>query len=149
MTLYHLAQINVATMKAPLDSPIMADFVNNLDRINTLAESSDGFVWRLQTDGGDATELRPLGDDVLVNVSVWRDFESLRQFVYLSAHVQIMGRRGEWFDKMSDASTALWWIPVGHTPTVIEACEKLTQLQLDGSTEQAFSLHHVFPSPTV
>src|SRR6185295_6684425 len=93
MSQYELAQLNIAVMKEPLESPRMADFVANLDRINALAESSPGFVWRFKTDEGNATALRPLGEDVLVNFSVWRDVESLNKYVYKSAHAEIMRRR--------------------------------------------------------
>jgi len=103
MSRFELAQLNIAKMKGPLDSPLLADFVANLDRINALAESSPGFVWRLQTDQGNATNLRPLGDMTLVNLSVWRDVESLQTFVYKSAHAQIMTRRKEWFERMANA----------------------------------------------
>ena len=103
MSAYELAQLNIALMKEPLESPRMADFVANLDRINALAESSPGFVWRLKTEEGNATALRPLGEDTLVNVSVWRDVASLNKYVYGSAHVEIMRRRKEWFERMREA----------------------------------------------
>lgn len=96
----------------------MADFAANLDRINALAESSSGFVWRLQTVEGDATALRPLGEDILINVSVWRDIESLNKYVYESAHVEIMRRRKEWFERMREAHVVLWWVPRDHRPSV-------------------------------
>src|SRR5580765_2581761 len=111
MSKYQLAQLNVATLKSPLDSPQLKDFVDNLDRINALAEQSDGFVWRLKGDGNDATSLRPLGDNVLVNLSVWRDVESLKNYVYRSAHTPIMRRRREFFSRMSEAFMVLWWVP--------------------------------------
>ena len=95
MSAYELAQLNVAVMKEPLDSPGMADFVANLDRINALAEASPGFLWRLQSDAGDATAFRPLGETTLVNMSVWKNVESLNQYVYRSAHAEIMRRRNE------------------------------------------------------
>ena len=103
MSRYQLAQLNIATLKAPLDDPIMAEFVANLDRINTLADQSPGFVWRLQSDQGDATELRPFGDEILVNLSVWQDTDALRQYVYRSAHTDIMRRRKQWFERMTEA----------------------------------------------
>src|SRR5690348_14417765 len=99
MSRYHLAQINVGRLLAPIDSPEIKDFVDNLDRINELAESSEGFVWRLKGEGNDATSLRPFGDDIIVNMSVWRDVDSLRNFVYKSAHTPIMKRRREWFTR--------------------------------------------------
>jgi hypothetical protein len=103
MSRYELAQLNIAVMKEPLESPLMADFVTNLDRINALAEASAGFVWRLQTEDGDASALRPMGENTLVNMSVWQDVESLTAFVHRSAHVEIMRRRKECFERMADA----------------------------------------------
>ena len=97
MSNFELAQLNIAYLKAPIDSPILVDFVANLDRINLLADASDGFRWRLKTDEGNATSLRPFGDDVIVNMSVWRDLDALRKYVYNSVHAEIMKRRREWF----------------------------------------------------
>jgi hypothetical protein len=119
---YQLAQINIATLKAPLDSPELRDFVDNLDRINALAEQSDGFVWRLKGEGNDATSLRPLGENVIVNMSVWRDAESLRNYV-------------------------LWWVPAGHRPTVEEAVVRLLHLREHESTPEAFNFGEAFPAP--
>jgi hypothetical protein len=144
---HELAQMNVATMKEPLESPSMADFVANLDRINALADASPGFVWRLQTDQGDATAMRPMGEQTLVNISVWKDAESLRQYVYESAHVEIMRRRKEWFDRMREAYVVLWWVPTGHRPTASEAVARLEHLRLHGPTAQAFTLRETFLPP--
>ena len=124
MPAYQLAQLNIATLNAPLDSPILADFVANLDPINALAESSPGFVWRLKTPAGDATALRPLGDDVIVNMSVWESVEALNAFTYRGDHVQIMRRRREWFQHM-DLFMVLWWVPAGHEPDEHEAIARL------------------------
>src|ERR1700730_11427960 len=128
MSTCELAQLNIALMREPLESPRMADFVANLDRINALAESSPGFVWRLQTEEGDATALRPLGEDTLVNMSVWRDAASLTAYVYRSAHVEIMRRRKEWFERMPDAYVVLWWVVKGQRPSLAQALEKLALL---------------------
>ena len=147
MSQYELAQLNVAVMKAPLESPGMADFVANLDRINALAESSPGFVWRLQTDEGDATALRPMGEDTLVNMSVWRDVASLNDYVYKSAHVEIMRRRKEWFERVSQAYVVLWWVAAGHRPTIAEASMQLALLRQQGPTPQAFTFRQAFPAP--
>jgi hypothetical protein len=147
MSRYELAQLNIAIMKEPLESPAMADFVANLDRINALAEGSPGFVWRLQTDDGDATALRPLGDDTLVNLSIWKDVESLNHYVYITAHVEIMRRRREWFDRMRESHFALWWVPRGHRPTVLEAADKLALLRANGPTADAFTFRDAFPPP--
>jgi hypothetical protein len=147
MSAYELAQLNVAIMKEPLESPRMADFVANLERINALAENSPGFVWRLQTEAGDATSLRPLGESTLVNVSVWRDVDSLNRYVYGSGHVEIMRRRKEWFERMREAYVVLWWVRTGHRPTVPEAVAKLELLREKGPTEEAFSFRRAFPAP--
>lgn len=147
MLKHELAQLNIAVMKESLESPIMVDFVNNLDRINALAEASTGFIWRLQTEEGDATALRPFGENTLVNMSVWRDVESLNHYVYKTAHVEIMRRRKEWFERMSEAFFVLWWIPSGHRPTVAEATLKLDLLRQQGPTSAAFTFRHAFPSP--
>lgn len=147
MPAYELAQLNIAYMKEPLASPSMADFVANLDRINALAEASSGFVWRLQTEEGDATAMRPLGEDTLVNISVWQDIDSLHKYVYRSAHVEIMRRRKERFEQMREAYVALWWVRTGHRPTIPEAIAKLEALRTKGPTEEAFTFRHAFPAP--
>ncbi len=147
MSAYELAQLNVAIMKEALDSPSMAGFVENLDRINALAESSPGFVWRLQSEEGDATAMRPMGDDTLVNLSVWQDVDSLSKYVYGSAHVEIMRRRKEWFERMREAYVVLWWIPQGHRPAVQEAITRLDLLRANGPTADAFTFRHAFLPP--
>ena len=141
-----LAQLNVAAVKAPLESPEMAEFVANLDRINELAESSPGFVWRLQDEGGNATSLRPFGDDMLVNISVWDDVASLERFVFKSVHTEIMKRRQEWFERMVGNYLVLWWVPMGHQPTEEEAGEKLANIQKHGPGPSAFNFRERFPA---
>ena len=147
MSAFELAQLNIAIMKEPLESPSMADFVASLDRINALAEAAPGFVWRLQTEEGDATAMRPMGEDTLVNMSVWRDIESLNRYVYGTAHVDIMRRRKEWFERMRDASVVLWWVRQGHRPTVPEAIAKLELLRTQGPSAEAFTFRHAFMAP--
>ena len=147
MTAYHLAQLNVGIIKAPLESAVMKDFVDNLDRINALAEQSPGFVWRLKGDGNDATSLRPLGDNVLVNMSVWRDVDALREYVYKSVHVEIMRRKREWFVRPSGSPFALWWVPEGHEPTVAEAVARLQHLHKHGPSARAFTFGEAFAAP--
>jgi hypothetical protein len=147
MSQHELAQLNIAAMKEPLDSPGMAEFVANLDRINALADVAPGFVWRLESDDGDATEFRPLGDMTLVNISVWKDLAALKDFVYQSGHVEIMRRRAQWFDRMREAYVVLWWIPQGHRPTTGEAIARLEHLRANGPTEAAFNFGKVFAAP--
>ena len=115
MSRYHLAQLNIAMLREPLESPGMADFVANLERINALAEASPGYLWRLQDEAGDATAIRPFGAAVLVNLSLWRDVQSLSDYVYKSAHSEMLKRRREWFDKAEQAHMVLWWVPAGSS----------------------------------
>ena len=147
MSRYELAQLNIAIMKQPLESPSMADFVSNLDRVNALAETSPGFVWRLKAEGGDATSLRPLGENILVNLSVWRDAATLNRFIYESSHVEIMRRRKEWFERMSQAHLVMWWVPRGDRPTVTESLARLELLRKCGPRPEAFTFRNAFPSP--
>ncbi len=149
MSQYQLAQLNIATLLEPLDSPRLADFVANLDRINELAEQSPGFVWRLKDDAGDATAIRPFGDNIVVNMSVWENIESLHSYAFRSAHVEILRRKREWFENMSEAYAALWWIPRDHRPTIEEAAERLASLRAYGSTANAFTFRKSFPAPDV
>ncbi|MDA8484662.1 DUF3291 domain-containing protein [Pseudomonas resinovorans] len=144
---HELAQLNIASMKAPLDSPLMADFVANLAPVNALADSAPGFVWRLQDEEGDATAIRPFGPEVLVNLSVWRDVASLTDFVYRSAHVEMLRRRKEWFERVSGMHQVLWWVPKGHRPDVQEAAQRLALLQANGPTPQAFTFRQSFLAP--
>jgi hypothetical protein len=148
MSAYELAQLNIGIIRGPMDSPVMAQFAANLERINALADAAPGFVWRLQTEAGDATAIRPFADEnMLVNMSVWRDAEALRQFVYHSGHVQIMRRRREWFERMSDSYLVLWWVPRGHRPDVAEAIGKLEALRRQGPHHEAFTFGQLFPAP--
>lgn len=147
-TAYHLAQLNVAHALAPLDTPLLADFMAALDDINALAEASPGFVWRLQSDSGNATDVRH-GDDPLfiVNMSVWQSAESLFDFVYRTAHTKVMARRREWFARPQAAFQVLFWIPAGTAPTVDEAMARLAHLQAHGPTPHAFTFKERFAAP--
>ncbi|WP_348700075.1 DUF3291 domain-containing protein [Ectopseudomonas khazarica] len=147
MSVHHLAQLNIAAMKAPLEAAEMVDFVANLERINTLAEAASGFVWRLQDEAGDATAIRPFGDEVLVNMSVWQDVQSLSDYVYKSAHTEMLKRRREWFGRIEQAHQVLWWVPSGHRPDVVEAAERLAHLREHGATAHAFTFRHAFAAP--
>jgi len=143
--LYHLAQINIGRVLAPIDSPQLADFVANLEPINALADGSSGFVWRLQTEDGDATAVRPFDDDqIMINMSVWESVEALGAFVFRSGHTAVMKRRREWFEKSAEAYVCLWWVPAGHVPTVEEAKERLEYLRQHGPTAHAFTFKALF-----
>jgi hypothetical protein len=149
MSSYELAQLNIGVIRGPIDSPVMAEFVANLDRINALAERTPGFVWRLQTEEGNATAIRPYPEDenIAVNMSVWKDADSLRRFVFHSAHVEIMRRRSEWFVKMDQAFLVLWWVPAGHRPSIEEAKARLELLRRDGPSARAFTFRQAYPPP--
>jgi GNAT superfamily N-acetyltransferase len=137
----HLAQVNVARLRHPIDHPATADFVAGLVPVNAVADASPGFVWRLQTDDGDATALRVFPDpEVIVNLSVWTSVEALRAFIYRSDHTAFLRRRGEWFDRMSTPSVALWWVPADHLPDIAEARARLDFLVANGPTPYAFGL---------
>jgi hypothetical protein len=143
-----LAQVNIARMRAPLDDPLLAGFVARLEEINALADSMPGFVWRLQTDGGDATALRPYADDrILFNLSVWKTPEQLRDFVYRSMHVDVMRQRKSWFERFDGMYYALWWVPADHIPSIEEAKERLEYVRTHGETAYSFSFTRLFPPP--
>jgi Domain of unknown function (DUF3291) len=145
---WHIAQVNIALLRAPLDSPELEGFVSMLAPINALADSSPGFVWRLQGDAGDATGIRAFGDDrIIVNLSVWESIEALGQFVFASRHTDVLRRRREWFEKMADAYLALWWIPAGTIPTIQEAERRVAVLRDRDVSSDAFTLREPFPAP--
>jgi|SRR5579859_3206150 len=144
---YHLAQLNIARLRAPIDSPQLADFVALLPVINDLAERSPGYVWRLQDDSGNATNIRPWDPDVPVNLTVWESVESLRAFVYRSGHLDPMRRRREWFVPSDGPYLVLWWIPAGTLPTLGEARDRLDLLRRNGSGPDAFTLREPYPAP--
>lgn len=147
MSAYHLVQLNIAHLASPIDSPALVDFVANLDRINALAETSPGFIWRLQTEAGDATGIDYFGAEVIVNLSVWEAIKPLHDYVYRTAHVEVMRRKKEWFDKLREAHMVLWWVPAGHRPSIEEAERKLACLRAHGPTETAFTFKKAFVAP--
>jgi Domain of unknown function (DUF3291) len=144
---HHVAQVNIALPKAPTDSPLLEDFMAALDPINALADASPGFVWRLQTDDGNATTIRAFPDErLIINMSVWRSIDDLAGFVYRSGHVEVMRRRREWFERLR-LFMALWWVLSDHVPTVAEARERLDHLAANGPTPFAFTFKLRFPPP--
>jgi hypothetical protein len=145
---YHLAQLNIALPREPLTSSRLADFVALLAPVNELADNSPGFIWRLQTEDGDATSVRAFGDDrLIVNMSVWRSVEDLAGFVYGGLHATVMRRRREWFDLLEDLHQVAWWIPAGTLPTIEDAESRLERLRRDGSHHAAFTLRRPFGPP--
>jgi hypothetical protein len=145
---FHLAKANIGRVRAPLEDPIMEGFRTQLDPINALADRSPGFVWRLQTEDGNAMAIRPFADErIAINMSVWESLDALQQFVYRSAHVQPLRDRKEWFESIEGPILVLWWIPAGHIPTVVEAQERLQVLKDRGPSPEAFTFRASFPPP--
>jgi hypothetical protein len=144
---HELAQLNVAILNGAPDSPAMLDFRSNIARINRLAEAAPGFVWRPSVDDEYVAALQLPGQPSLVNLSVWRDVESLRRYVYESGHVEIMRRRREWFERAAVATLVLWWVPPGHRPGPAEVAAKLALLRERGPTAAAFTFRQGFPPP--
>jgi hypothetical protein len=145
---FHLAQANIGRIRAPLEDPIMEGFRTQLDPINALADRSPGFVWRLQTEDGNAMAIRPFPDErMAINMSVWESLEALQQFVYQSAHVGPLRDRKQWFEPIDGPILVMWWVPVGHVPTVTEALERLEHLKQHGPSAHAFTFRKAFPSP--
>jgi uncharacterized protein DUF3291 len=149
MTRFHLAQLNIGRIRAAIDDPIMEGFRTQLDPINALADRSPGFVWRLQTEDGNATAIRPFEDDdrMAVNMSVWETLDALQEFVYRSDHVAPLRDRKQWFERIEGPILVLWWVPVGHIPTIEEAKERLQYLKEHGPSPRAFTFRSPFPSP--
>lgn len=133
-----LAQINIAQTKAPLDSEIMFGFTSRIDEINNLAEQAEGFIWRLVTADDDSENVFD-NPEIVINMSVWRDLESLKQFVYRSSHLELLRKKSDWFTPIKTAHQALWWIPKDHRPTLEEGKQKLDLLNKMGPTQEAFT----------
>ena len=146
---YHLAQINIGRLIAPIDDPKIAEFVAQLDTINVLAERSPGFVWRLQSTAGNATDIVYDADDpnMIVNMSVWESLKDLRVYAYRSDHVRVFRDRVKWFEKHEKPHYCLWWVPAGHAPTVAEGRERLEHYQEHGATPFSFWFSEHFPEP--
>lgn len=145
---YNLAQINIALMKAPLEDPVMAEFAAALDEVNAIADKSPGFVWRLQTSSGNATDIRAYPDSrILVNLSVWQSVESLKAYVYQSLHGEFFIQRRKWFEKYQGEHFCMWWVPAGCFPTVEEGKAKLAYLALHGDSPESFTFVKPYLAP--
>ena len=148
MSEWHIVQLNVGRILAPTDSAQLAEFMAALDEINARADATPGFIWRLQSDSGNATDIRVSEDpNFLVNMSVWASIEPLFEFVYRSAHTAVMARRRHWFEKPTEAYQVLWWVPAGHVPSVREALDRLDHVRRHGPTPQAFTFSRRYPPP--
>jgi hypothetical protein len=140
MSQWQLAQMNIGRARAAMDDPIMQGFVSQLAHINQLAEQSAGFVWRLQTEEGDATSIQAYDDPLLiVNMSVWASLEDLQRYVYSGEHLSILRQRKDWFDKIDGPTLVLWWVPAGYRPSVADGQAALAHLAQNGPSAQGFS----------
>lgn len=144
MSNYNLAQVNIAKRLAPMDDPIMRDFVNNLDKINAIADVSDGFVWRMQDEDKDEGALVFQDDALLINISVWKNLESLFSYTYNSGHIEVLKRKKEWFGKMEMKHMAFWYIKEDAIPTFQDAKNRIDYLNMHGSTPYAFTFKKQF-----
>ncbi|MFI6082456.1 DUF3291 domain-containing protein [Streptomyces sp. NPDC051217] len=145
---YELAQVNIARLKHPLESAELKDFVDALDPVNAVADGSDGFRWRLQSDSGNATDVPVLGDTWLImNLTVWRDLDALTAFMYKGRHRELLARRFEWFERVEEAMTTLWWVEAGAWPTPRDAELRLLRLREHGPTAHAFTLRKSYGPP--
>ena len=148
MSGYHIAQINIARMRASIDNPLMADFVAQLAPVNAIADQSPGFVWRLQSESGDATSIQVYDDDmIIINLTVWETIEALRRYVYKSDHSNVLRDRKRWFARFEGPYYALWWLPAGHIPTPEDGKLRLDHLRTHGESAYAFSFKREFPAP--
>ncbi|PMK08666.1 DUF3291 domain-containing protein [Vibrio splendidus] len=140
-----LAQLNIALAKYPLDAPEIKEFVDNLELVNGIAESSEGFVWRLKDESGDATNIQAFDDpNMIVNMSVWDSVDSLKNFMFRTHHRDFMRRKGDWFHRLPEDTYVLWWIEEDHIPTLEEAIERLEHLREVGDTPYAFTFKTYF-----
>ncbi|GAB5381620.1 MAG: DUF3291 domain-containing protein [Aliiglaciecola sp.] len=145
---FHLAQLNIARALGAMDSAVMKEFSDGLVPVNATAEASEGFVWRLQDENGDATNIQFFDDpNMLVNMSVWRDIASLKHFMFKTHHASFMANRKSWFESSPEATYVLWWIEQGHIPSLEEAIERLDHLRKHGDTAYAFSFKQIFHTP--
>ena len=140
-----LAQLNIAKAKYSLEDLEMKEFVDNLEPINALAESCQGFVWRLKDESGDATNIQAFDDpNIIINMSVWESINSLKDFMFRTHHRDFLRRKKEWFEALAEDSYVLWWVPTGHIPSLNEGIGKLMYLREHGDSPKAFSFKSNF-----
>ena len=140
----HLAEVNIAKRLAPMDDPIMQDFVNNVDKMNAIADAAEGFIWRMKDEDKELGAKIFQDDELLINMSVWKDLESLFNYTYKSRHIEVFKRKKEWFSKMKMMHMAFWYVPEGYEPTFQDAKDRLDYLNMYGDTPYAFSFKSKF-----
>lgn len=144
----NLAQINIGRLRYPRGDERLSGWADNVGLINAMAEMQPGFVWRLSGAEGQETGRRAFGDpQIVTNMSVWRDYEAFRAFVFRTEHADFLRARRDWFEPM-DGHHAMWWIEEGWTPTLDEGAARIRALRADGPTERAFTIHDFHPEPS-
>lgn len=147
-SIFHLAQYNIARLIHPIDHPNTAAFVAQLDEVNARAEQAPGFVWRLQSESGNATDIDPYGDpDIIINMSVWETIDDLFKFAYRNRHLEVFRQRTQWFERHHEPHLVMWWVPAGYIPPVEEGKARLELLIEQGPTSEAFTFKSRFPAP--
>lgn len=144
MSHFHLAQVNIAKRLAPMDDPIMLDFINNVDKINTIADLAEGFVWRMKDEDKDLGAQIFEDDTLLINISVWKNLEYLFNYTYNSRHIEVFKRKKEWFSKIKMTHMAFWYVPIDYEPTFQDAKNRLDYLYINGSSPYAFTFKDKF-----
>ncbi len=136
---HHLAELNVGRLLTAPDDPLVDEFMRNIDRINGLGKRMPGFVWMMESEGAEGnTGTKIDGDERYVpNLTVWEDVASLETFVWGTVHKQFYERRREWFEKL-EMHFVMWWVPVGHNPTLEDALKRLDARREHGDSENAF-----------
>nr|WP_235030872.1 DUF3291 domain-containing protein [Nonomuraea solani] len=144
----HLAELNVAHLRAPIDSPEIAEFVALLGPINAVADEAPGFVWRLKESETDptATVIHDYGDHLLINFSVWESLDALWNYTYRSDHLEVLRRRREWFLRLAEPYMVMWWVPEGHIPSLAEGMRRLELLRAEGPSPRAFTFKDSYSS---
>lgn len=144
MSLFHLAQVNIAKRLAPMDDPIMQEFINNVDNINEIADLAEGFVWRMKDEDKDLGAQIFQDNALLINMSVWKSLESLFNYTYNSGHIEVFKRKKEWFSKMKMMHMAFWYVPIGYEPTFQDAKNRLNYIEKNGTSPYAFTFKDKF-----
>lgn len=144
-----LAELNIGRLIAPTSDPRVAEFIDNIARINGLGKRMPGFVWIMEGATGQGNTATAINDDpqYIPNMTVWESAEALETFVFKTLHAKFLGRRHEWFEVMGKMQFVMWWVRDGHQPSLAEALEKLSLLQQHGESAQAFGWRYLRANP--
>jgi hypothetical protein len=142
----HIAQLNIGVLNFPRDHPASAEFVNNVPKVNGLAERSKGFVWRCvdeqATISAEGINFFDGDPRATFTLSVWETFEDFEAFVHRTIHGGFLKRRELWFKPLGTKTYVIWRVPAGHIPKLGEGLARLEQLRENGATEDAFDFEY-------